>query len=1666
MGKEIEEKVIQMDFKSSSFDQKVDKTIDILNKLKSALNLNEAAKTFSAVDQASKKVDLSPMGSAAEAVGIKFSAMQVAAVTAMSNIVNSAVNKGKEIATALSITPPKEGFKEYETQINAVQTILANTSSKGTTLSQVNSALDELNTYADKTIYNFTEMTRNIGTFTAAGTDLKTSTAAIQGIANVAALSGSNSQQASTAMYQLSQAMASGTVKLMDWNSVVNAGMGGEMLQEALKKTARSHGIAVDEMIKKNGSFRDSLQEGWITTEVLTDTLKGFTTSGVNEYIAKNSSLTQEAIKKIREESSSYDEAATAIALKSKMSKTEIQQMIELSQVAEDAATKVKTFTQLKDTIKEAVQSGWTQTWEILIGDFEEAKELFTNVSETLGKIISKSSNARNDLLTASMTSGWEKVNERINSSGGSVESFKEQLKVAAKNNGVSIDELIKKNGSLEKSFSSGWMNQKILMEAIKNTSGITEESLKELSDASNTANKELTIGLDTISRKSGRQMAIESITNAIQGLLSILNPIKAAWEETFPKASADKIYNIIYNILELSKSLKLSQEQMSELTYTFQGLFTVIKIIGRVIGVILKLVAPAFVIVGKAISIILNLTGVMGRMIIKFDKFLTVGEVFVKINQKIAEVFTTIQNKAEIAAGCIEKFKQSVSSKFDSSGFSAFSGFIERIGQRMSGIIETTEKSQSLFAGLGTKIFTSENVEKAATVVANILSKLYTLAGNIAEAISNIFQSLSDSLSNINFNSLLDGINAISFGGLVLAMSSFLKSVKKDSNGFLSTLSKMVKGLPKVGESFAKTLDGLRGCLEAYQAKLKADALNKIAKAIGILALSLLIVSLIDSDKMTKAVAGISTLFAELVGSMAVLNKISGKNIGKTIKIMGMMTTMSISILVLATALKLLSTIPYEQAMDSLLIIGGLMGMMTVVAKVLAKNEKRMMAGMTGLLFFATAVKILTGSVIELSTVPYKSLIKGLLAVAGLMAVVLVFANNSKRTKNLMSTALGLTIIAKAISILSESVVTLGNMSKKGLIKGIGAIGSLLIMLAAFSKGASGAKKMISIGIGMMLLGRAIEILTGSLLIMAGVKFSSLAKGVLIIASALGAVALMTTLMPKDLISKSIGLILISKAIASISETLISLSGVSKTSLAKSLISLAVSLGILSLGIASMKGSLKGAFALMISAAALNLLAPALGIIGSLSLITIGKSLLALAATFTLLGIAGYSLGPALPVIIGISGAIALIGAAVLGVGAGLALAGIGVGLLATGITALAISLTAGTGAIVASLSILILGFLGLIPQIVLKLGEGFLALIAYIGTQTPVIVKAIISVVTAVCQAIIILAPVLVNTILFVVLSILQLLLQYTPQIISTAIGILVALLQGLTDGIPGLVKVAVDMVAAFILSLGSQVFKVVDAAFQFIISFINGLCDALDKNSAKLGAAVGRLMGTIIKSMFSILGGAVGSFVDIGKNLIAGFIDGITSMIGGVGKAIKKVADGAISGIKNFLGIHSPSRVFKLLGQFTIQGLVNGITDKTKAVSEATKDIGKTAVGVLKTAIAGINHISEEGFNISPVISPIVDLADVNKKAKSLSGLFTSDLAIDKINGINSTMSETKKSNLNIQNGQYPPGNSQVEYNFNQYNTSPKALSRTDLYRQTKNQFAMLKGVTVLP
>ena len=387
MSRTVDERVVSMQFDNKQFESNVRTSMSTLEKLKQSLKLTEASKGLEGIGKAAKSVDMSPMATGVETVRMKFSALEVMAVTALANITNSAVNAGKRMISAITIQPIKDGFAEYETQMNAVQTILANTQKEGTNVKQVNTALDQLNAYADKTIYNFTEMTRNIGTFTAAGVKLDDSVSAIQGIANLAAVSGSTSQQASTAMYQLSQALASGTVKLMDWNSVVNAGMGGQVFQDALIRTSEHLQTGAKAAIEAKGSFRESLQTGWLTTEVLTQTLDQFATAAdtQEEYEA--------AVQKFVEQGYTQEEA---------------KQMADMAKTAGEAATKVKTFSQLIDTLKEALGSGWTTTWRTIIGDFEEAKSLWTSVSDVLSDYINKSADARNQMIQ-----GWADLGGR-----------------------------------------------------------------------------------------------------------------------------------------------------------------------------------------------------------------------------------------------------------------------------------------------------------------------------------------------------------------------------------------------------------------------------------------------------------------------------------------------------------------------------------------------------------------------------------------------------------------------------------------------------------------------------------------------------------------------------------------------------------------------------------------------------------------------------------------------------------------------------------------------------------------------------------------------------------------------------------------------------------------------------------------------------------------------------------------------------------------------------------------------------------------------------------------------------------------------------------------------------------------------------------------------------
>ena len=456
MSNVIDQRVVEMRFDNRQFESGVSTSMSTLDKLKRALKLDGVTKGLENISSSAKKVDMSGLSNGIETVRTKFSALEIMGITTLANITNSAVNAGKSIASALTIDPIRSGFQEYETQMNAIQTILANTSHAGTTLKDVTAALDELNTYADQTIYNFTEMTKNIGTFTAAGVDLDTSVGAIKGIANLAAMSGSTSAQASTAMYQLSQAIAAGRVSLEDWNSVVNAGMGGKIFQDALMNTAEAMGIVVDRSV----SFRESVstlggKQSWLTSDVLLNTLNQFTGDLTKAELA----------------TMGFTEAQI----------TNIQQM---AVTANDAATKVKTLTQLWDTMQEAVGSGWAKTWQLIVGDFEEAKSFFTDLSNMFGEIIQNVSDSRNNLLEGALGSKWDNLVKKINEAGVATEDFDTELQKTVKSHGLSVDELIKKHGSLAKAFSSGAISSNMIIETLKRMAGISTQSSKATAEA------------------------------------------------------------------------------------------------------------------------------------------------------------------------------------------------------------------------------------------------------------------------------------------------------------------------------------------------------------------------------------------------------------------------------------------------------------------------------------------------------------------------------------------------------------------------------------------------------------------------------------------------------------------------------------------------------------------------------------------------------------------------------------------------------------------------------------------------------------------------------------------------------------------------------------------------------------------------------------------------------------------------------------------------------------------------------------------------------------------------------------------------------------------------------------------------------------------------------
>lgn len=714
MSNSIDSKVVEMKFDNRDFEANVKNTMSTLDKLKDKLKFKGAEAGLTSIQKASDKIDFSGVSNGLDIASVKFSAFQVAGITAISNITNSLLGLGKNLINTFAIEPRTQGFSEYELKMGSVQNIMNAT---GASVEEVGRYLNELNTYADKTIYSFSDMTANIGKFTNAGVGLDKAVAAIQGISNEAAISGANANEASRAMYNFAQALSQGSVKLIDWKSIELANMATVDFKNQLIQTA----VAMGTLVEQNGKyvsttkdatghvsaafdatsmFNDSLSSQWLTTDVLVTTL------------------------------GRYADETTDIGKK-----------------AFAAAKDVKTFSMMWDTLKESAGSGWSETFELIFGNFEEAKTLWTGLTTVFGDVISKISTARNTLVKSVMQGSWGQFVDKITAAGISLDSFKSKLTEIANAHGIDINSLIEKYGSFEAALSrcdnagslvaetlknlvdaskaagdsQDQFNQKLLSfqdtvkrvwnsdlktseeryqaltdagydyskvqdlvnktvrghaltledlsdEQLKNI-GYTQEEVDKLhvfSDEAQKTGSSLSRLMSSLGSRGGRDLIFNQtdgiIMNFVNSLLKLAEIAQKAFEKMFKPINASQIIDVLSDIQQATAWVFNYLDARSEaMSNTLAGLLAPLKLISSILSgtftVALKLAAK---IIGKADGTIFDLTGSVGNAIAEFTNFITSAKVLGRVFDSVYFILSTF---IDVVSAIISNIKNFVGS-------------------------------------------------------------------------------------------------------------------------------------------------------------------------------------------------------------------------------------------------------------------------------------------------------------------------------------------------------------------------------------------------------------------------------------------------------------------------------------------------------------------------------------------------------------------------------------------------------------------------------------------------------------------------------------------------------------------------------------------------------------------------------------------------------------------------------------------------------------------------------------------------------------------------------------------------------------------------------------------------------------------------------------------
>ena len=1467
----IDQRVVDMKFNGAQFEKGISGTMSALDKLKQGLDFKGATKNLGELDKAGKNFSLAGIGTAVDGIANKFSALSVVGITALTNIANSAVNAGARIVKSLTIAPISEGFSDYNEKLTSVQTIMNAT---GSSLPVVDGYFKQLDTYADKTVYNLKDMTGAFAKFTNAGVDMDKSVPAIKGIANMVALAGQGAGEASIAMYNLSQSIAGGFLTTTDYKSLNLANVAtkewkeqmvaGAVAAGTLKKGAGDAytiaGSTSDKAYTTASLFNEALAEGWASTDVLMGVL------------------------------GAYGDVTTDIGKK-----------------AQAAAQDVKSLPMMMDTLKASVGTGWTDTFEILLGNVEESKELFTGLTNTIGGVLDAMSNARNSIL-----GDWKAL--------------------------------------------------------------------------------------------GGRTALIESVVNVFDTLSAAVKPIRQAFEDIFPPATGEQLYGITRAFQLLTEKFVVTEEAASNIKRTFRGVFAVLDIVWMAVSAVASIFGDLAAKILPAGEGLLDFTGGLGDFAVSLREAIMAGGYFENAVEKIGAVLGWVVDLVFTTTGAIKD----AFGKMDGIDTSSFTAFFDRIQERLQSM---PDLGALVEGGIGA----------VADVLARVLPFFQTLATKVGDIFATIQEKFAEFTENLDFKGVVDVVNGLLLGG------------------FLATLIKFVSGLGKAapkGEGLVDRLkgifEGITSSLDAMQQTLRSGTLLAIAGAIALLTASVVALSMINSEDLAKALGAITVMFGQLFGSMAIFEKLmSGGGFAGIGRVTVAMILLAVAVRILASAVKVLAELEWGELARGLTGVTVLIGAVVAAAKVLSKNSGAMVKGGGSLILMAIAIKILASAVKDLSELDPAALTKGLVGVGVLLAELALFSRLASVSGMGVKSGTGLILLGVALKILASAVADFGAMPLNNIIKGVGALGVVLGLLAAFTKVTSGAKGMVGTAISLAILGGALHIIAAALGTLGSMSLEQLGKGLLGMAGALGIIAGAMQLMPKNMLVSAVSLAIVAGSLTILADVLKSMGGMSLEEIGKSLGVLAGSLLIIAGAMYLMTGALPGAAALIIVAVALTMLAPALEAFGKMSLAEIGKSLLMVAGVLLILAAGGALLGLAAPAII-------LGGVALALLGAGVFLAGAGILMFATALGLLAVAGAAGAAAMV----VIVTSLLGLLPYAFTQLGLGIIALAGVIEQGAPAIVAALVAVLLSLIDAIVTIAPEIIGALVTLVMLLVDTLVENVPKLVDAGLKLLLGILRGIRDNIKDIVTVAGEIIVAFLDGIAGQLPKIVAAGANLIVTFVESIADAIRTEGPRLSSAA----------------------LDIAEAIIDGVVGGIADGIGRVTSAAKNMASSALDAATDFLGIASPSKEFHKLGVYSAQGYAGGMDDSQALVARSAEDMASSALDTLKVVMQEIvDKMNADGeFDVDPTVKPVLDLSDFRKDAASIPGLFGDDPGF----GGSAVFAARAGSSFGSSTSATPVATptSASSVSFTQNNYSPKALTRDEIYRNTNNQISAAKGALV--